>query len=42
MTIDKAKKKVGRPTDYNLKLADLICERIATHGEAIDKHYLQY
>jgi hypothetical protein len=31
MTIDKTKKKVGRPTDYNQELANLICERVATH-----------
>ena len=32
MTIDKTKKKVGRPTDYNQELANLICERVATHA----------
>ena len=31
MTIDKTKKKVGRPTDYNQEMANLICERVATH-----------
>jgi hypothetical protein len=29
--------KIGRPTDYTPELADLICERIATHGIGLKK-----
>src|SRR5689334_2739774 len=42
MTIDKAKKKVGRPTDYNKKLADLICERVATHEVGLQRLCAMY
>jgi len=42
MTIDKAKKKVGRPTDYNQKLADLICERVATHEVGLQRLCAMY
>ena len=31
------KVKQGRPTDYTQELADLICERIATHGIGLKK-----
>lgn len=37
MTIDKTKKKVGRPTDYSQELAGLICERVATHGIGLQR-----
>lgn len=29
--------KIGRPTDYTPELAELICERIATHGVGLKK-----
>ncbi len=29
--------KLGRPSDYSQELADLICERIATHGVGLKK-----
>jgi hypothetical protein len=29
--------KLGRPSDYTQELADLICERIATHGVGLKK-----
>lgn len=30
-------RKLGRPSDYTQELADLICERIATHGVGLKK-----
>lgn len=30
-------RKLGRPSDYTQELADLICERIATHGIGLKK-----
>jgi Bacteriophage Sf6, terminase small subunit-like len=42
MTIDKTKKKVGRPTDYNQELANLICERVATHEVGLKRLCAMY
>jgi hypothetical protein len=42
MTTNKTKKKVGRPTDYNEKMADLICERVATHGIGLKRLCAMY
>ena len=42
MTTNKTKKKVGRPTDYNNKLADLICERVATHEVGLKRLCAMY
>lgn len=30
-------RKLGRPSDYSQELADLICERIATHGVGLQR-----
>lgn len=35
-------KKVGRPTKYCQEMADLICERVATHDVGLDRLYEMY
>jgi len=42
MTTNKTKKKVGRPTDYNQELANLICERVATHEVGLKRLCAMY
>lgn len=37
MTVKSVANKIGRPTDYNEEIANIICDRVATHACGLKK-----